>query len=748
MVQVRKSFPQNNDGSLAVDRWIAQLNGFEGEQDRQRLTSAIRVVEQAQALDPDVDEKGIRSNGKIGCFASGLEMARILSELHLDENAIIAALAYRAVREKRLELSFIETTLGSEVATLIEGVLRMAAISELRHEQQRVLGQAQIQSEKIRRMLVAMVDDVRVGLIKLAERTQAIRGVKLQPRDRQIKVAREVFDIYAPLAHRLGIGQIKWELEDLSFRYLEPEEYKNIAKLLDEKRISRQEYIDEVVSLLSAQIDKEGLQAKIDGRAKHIYSIWRKMKRKGVSFDQVYDIRALRVLVSNVSDCYACLGVVHSLWRNIPREFDDYIANPKSNGYRSLHTAVVGPEGKIIEVQIRTHEMHEEAELGVCAHWLYKGTDASVASGSYEQKIEWLRQVLEWQEEASGIDDVNGLASELVGDIEKDRIYVFTPQGHVVDLAHGSTPVDFAYHIHTDIGHRCRGAKVDGRIVPLDTTLDNGQKVEILTGKEIAPNRDWLREDLGFLNSARARSKVRAWFKQQARAENIVRGRELVEREFRRLAITGIDHLALARRMGFSIADDLYAALGAGDISTGRILAMVEALLDTSDVDRQPQLFSVARETIPGDAIQVSGVGNLLTVIARCCKPVPGDDIAGYVTQQRGVTIHRQDCADYMQSVFRNPNRSIEVSWGAEAANRYPVDIELEAYDRTGLIKDVSTLLSVMRVNVVNINTHTDRSEGVAYMRLTIEINDVNQLVRILGRLGNLPNVISAVRVT
>lgn len=745
MVQVRKSYPQNSEGTLDVNSWLEQLAGFDDPGDKQRLQIAADAAAKAQKTDESAS-KGER----IGCFVSGLEMVSILNELHLDEESIIAAMIYRAVREERIDLNWVKKELGENVAQLITGVLRMAAISKLNSDSYDVLGQNQDQIENVRKMLVAMVDDVRVGLIKLAERTQAIRDAKYYPEDRQRRVAREVFDIYAPLAHRLGIGQIKWELEDLSFRYLQPDEYQKIANMLDGRRIDRQNFIDTVISLVQDQLKLAHVNAEVNGRAKHIYSIWRKMQNKGVSFEQLYDIRAIRIIVDKVSECYSSLGIVHTLWRNIPKEFDDYIANPKPNGYRSLHTAVIGPDSKVFEVQIRTRAMHEEAELGVCAHWLYKGTDLDVKSQGYEQKIEWLRHVLEWYEESGGSGDFKDLAGELSSDFNADRIYVFTPKGHVIDVPSQATPVDFAYHIHTEVGHKCRGAKVDGRIVPLNTQLKNGQQVEVLTGSDAHPNRDWLRRSLGYIHSGKARNKVRAWFKKQAANANVSEGRILLERELKRLALTSVDYKLLANEMNFKAVDDLYFSIGSGDISPGRVLKVAERLFNKAD-DKQPELFEPSifakDKRSSSNAIKVSGVGNLLTTMAKCCKPLPGDQIMGYVSVGRGVTVHRHDCNEFLQLNALHPERVIDVSWGEEDAS-YPVDITIEAYDRTGLLGDITGLLANMRLNVIAVNTHTDKATNMAQMKLTIEISDIEQLVRLLGRLNNLPNIVSALRST
>ncbi|MDA8965325.1 GTP diphosphokinase [Pseudomonadales bacterium] len=744
MVQVRR-LPETKQGIFNVDAWLAQLPGFDDEADRERMKLACELAKKIQPQTPENIKRKRPSY-----LESGLEMAAILSELQLDEESLIAAVVYPVVASNQVKQSEIATQLGQEVADLIAGVLRMAAISELHSDRQPVLGQRGAQVDNIRKMLVALVDDVRVGLIKLAERTQTIRELKNAPADVQQRVAREVNDVYAPLAHRLGIGHIKWELEDIAFRYLHVDAYKNIAGLLDEKRLTRQGYIENVTEHVKNELLKAGIEAEVAGRAKHISSIWKKMQRKGISFDQLYDIRAIRIMVDELRDCYASLGVVHTLWRNIPGEFDDYIANPKINGYRSLHTAVIGPDAQILEVQIRTRDMHREAELGVCAHWLYKGTDVDAKSQSYELKIQWLRKALRANNKQG---DIGDLAQELSEDFASTRIYVFTPQGHVVDVAAGSTPVDFAYHVHTEVGHRCRGAKVDGRIVPLDTVLSNGQQVEILTGKEIKPNRDWLRADLGFLSSGRARDKVKAWFKKQARGQNIEDGKALLERDFKRMALTSVDYQTLAEHLHCKNVDEMYAGLGGGDISASQVLRIAEDLFVAAE-DLQVSLFKPVKPSSPAvrDSVTVVGVGNLVTHMAKCCKPLPGDEIEGYVTLGRGVTIHRKDCHEFLIIGAHHPERVISVAWNESetdhSSERFPVDVTIEAFDRTGLLGDITTLLAAMRVNVVNVNTYTDRESHTAYMKLNIEIFNFDQLVNVLGRLSNLPNVISAQRET
>jgi len=745
MVKVRQDRPIAADGQVDIEAWIDRLNSHHTQTEASR-TELIRAAEVSLSL-VDIHTEDDHNWGEdFNCFHIGLEMAEILADLQLDQDALVAAILYRAVRENKITLTEVQTGFGDTVAKLVKGVLRMAAISYQRNENEdRVLGNhAEVQAEKIRKMLVAMVDDVRVALIKLAERTCAIRAVKTASAQRRRQVAREVSDIYAPLAHRLGIGHIKWELEDLSFRYLEPDEYKQIAGLLDERRLARQEYIDKMLNLIRGELLSAKIDGEVSGRAKHIYSIWRKMKRKEIPFSQVYDIRAVRVLVPTVRDCYTVLGIVHSLWRNIPHEFDDYIASPKENGYRSLHTAVWGPENKVLEVQIRTFEMHEESELGVCAHWRYKGTDTDAAQDSYEQKIAWLRQVLEWHEELGG--DTAQLQDDLRA-VDQDRLYVFTPDGHVVDLPRTATPLDFAYRIHTDVGHHCRGAKVNNRIVPLNYQLNNADQVEILTGKREAPSRDWLNPALGYVNTARARAKIQHWFKQQARDQNIAEGQTLLDREFRRLALLDLDFESLAKKLRFNTLDDLYCAVGASDIGVGQVLNAAQKQLDEADPQQPLIPFKAKSPSKKKDSdFYIEGVGNLLTQIANCCNPVPGDAITGYITLGKGVSIHRQDCSNILQLQTDEPQRIIKVEWGNTPQSSYSVDIIIEAYDRYGLLRDITTLLDNERINISALQTLSDKRKNTVDMQVTTEIRSFDELSRILTKLNRLPNIASARR--
>lgn len=745
MVKVRQEHPLWHDGSLDVDRWLESIEQVYDLRHPERLKGALALAKQ-------LSDEAIANQTywTVDSVQMGLEMAQILMDLRLDTESIIAALLYRAVREGRLSLQKVEREFGETVAKLIEGVLRMAAISAIQNASgEPALGKREDQVENLRKMLVAMVDDVRVALIKLAERTSAIRAVKDSPPDKRRKVAEEVFHIYAPLAHRLGIGHLKWELEDLAFRYMQSDSYKKIATLLDEKRLDRQKYIDTVVYRLKDELQTTGVRCDVYGRAKHIYSIWRKMSRKSLDFSQIYDIRALRILVDSVPDCYRAMGTVHVLWRPISGEFDDYIANPKENGYRSLHTAVVGPEGKVIEIQIRTNEMHEDAELGVCAHWLYKGTDTgSTKDQGYEQKISWLRQVLEWHEE---IDDLPDLAQELRADINPDRIYVFTPDGHVVDLPPESTALDFAYRVHTEIGHHCRGAKINGRMGTLRRQLENGDQVEVLTHPDAHPSRDWLYPDSGYLNTSRARAKVAQWFKRQARDQNLAEGRQMVLRELDRLDLSQAPLQGVAEVLNVKSTNDLFAAVGAGDVRVGQVVHTL--LKQTDGDDRQQEDLPLVRTPSSqasgtgSDDIFIEGVGNLMTQIANCCQPLPGDQISGFVSQGRGVVVHRSDCPNLLHMEAIEPNRILQVSWGMQPSQTYPVEISILAYDRTGLLRDVSMVMANKKVNVIGVNTQSNRGDNTASMQLTVEMDSLQNLSTVINEVEQLPNVMSARRI-
>lgn len=750
MVKVREDYPVSKDGHIDIDAWLERIR-TKTELDPEDASKLRMAAEMSYKAEPMQDSAVQPWEGAASSFYAGLEMAEILADLKLDKEALMAAVLYRAVRENKLEKSLIEANFSGQVAHLIEGVQRMAAISLAQNQTIKpVLGQSENQLHNLRKMLVAMVDDVRVALIKLAERTCAIRAVKNAPEARSRKVAREVFDIYAPLAHRLGIGHIKWELEDLSFRYLHPKAYKKIASLLDEKRLERDSYIEGVVARMGVALGEVDIAADVTGRSKHIYSIWRKMKRKKVDFYQIYDIRAVRILVPNIRDCYASLGVVHSTWQHIPKEFDDYIASPKENGYRSLHTAVLGPESKVLEVQIRTHEMHDEAELGVCAHWHYK-EGSQTRADSYEDKIAWLRQVLEWQEELgdSGLSD---LVTQFSHDVIDERIYVFTPDGHVVDLAKGATPLDFAYHIHTEVGHGCCGAKVNGRIVSLTYQLSTGEQVEVLTDKKGVPSQDWLNPHLGYIRTSRARAKVAHWFKLQDREQNISDGKALLDKELSRLSLPAINWRELAEKINYKGEEDVYAAVGSGDLKLSLVLNAIQGVLP-QQVNRQSlepilPVYKGNKTVWRGTDLDIQGISNLMTQIAGCCHPVPGDQIIGYVSVGRGITVHRLDCKSVQIMSEQHPERMMEVSWSEEFEQVYPVDIAILAYDRQGLLRDISIVLANEHINVTAVSTRSNSEENTANMNLTLEVKSLSDLGKALTKLAQLPNIASVKRVS
>ncbi|MFK7731851.1 MAG: GTP diphosphokinase [Pseudomonadales bacterium] len=740
MVRVsRTQQPEAGDG-FQFEAWYAELELPGDAYDASLLKRAVQLSAEVEiaAGESDYLDKPQSS------FRIGLQMAEILVDFKVDSDAFVAALLYRQVRKERLSLDTVQQEFGEAVSALIYGVQRMAMISQISDDPTlSVLGQGANQGQAIRKMLVSMVDDVRIALLKLVERTAAIRVAKLYP-ERRTKIAREVFNVYVPLAHRLGIGQLKWELEDLSFRYLEPDVYQQIAGLLAEKRVDRESFINAVTEHLGTALSDAGIDATISGRAKHIFSIWRKMRSKSISFSEVYDIRGVRILVKQPHDCYAVLGIVHLMWRSVPNEFDDYIANPKENGYRSLHTAVLGPEGNTLEVQIRTEAMHMEAEYGVCAHWLYKGSDAGKGSDtSYEEKIAWLREVLQW---SADMQRSEGRGRKIRSEIVNDRVYVFTPEGHIVDLPSGATPIDFAYHVHTEIGHRCKGAKIDGRIVPLTYQLHTGEQIEIITGNQFAPNRDWLRDGLSYTRTARARSKIRQWFKRLDQEENVAAGRQLVEREFKRLALTSLDYSYVARKVNCQSVESMYGAIGAGDIGLSQVLNAAQSLLGTDDKEFAPRLHQRETESVAG-GVRVGGIGNLLSHLAGCCKPVPGDPIRGYITQGRGVSIHRQDCGRVLSLLEKDAKRIIEVDWDGAEDSAYPVEVRIEAFDRRGLLSDVTGLLAAEKCNLTQVQTHTDKQSNIARIVITVEVDSLESLGSLLAKINMLPNVSSAERI-
>jgi len=595
-------------------------------------------------------------------------------------------------------------------------------------------------AEGLRRLLLAIVRDLRVVFVLLARQLARMRAAAAWPEQQRVALARLTRDIHVPLANRLGIWQLKWEMEDLAFRFLQPEVYQRIAKLLDERRTDREEFIRDSLAELKQVLDAAGIRAELAGRPKHIYSIWKKMQRKALDFSDLYDIRAVRVLVDNVTDCYATLGVVHARWPHLPGEFDDYIARPKANGYRSLHTAVIGPAGKTLEVQIRTHEMHYANELGVAAHWRYK--EGGSGDAEFEAKIAWMRKLLE----PRGADD-SALAADLQAELLEDRVYLLTPKGEVFDLARGATVLDFAYLVHTEVGHRCRGAKVNGRIVPLTFQPQSGDRVEILTAKVGEPSRDWLSPHHGYLNTARAKDKVRAWFRRIAHDANLAVGRGMLERELKRLALPTVDVARLPAHFHLQTHDELLIALALGEISPGQVARVLQEAAHPPAASGPAPVATARPAKLDHGALSIEGIGNLLTTLARCCQPLPGDPVRGFITKGRGVSVHRADCGSLARLGRRDPDRVIEVSWGSAASQPYEVDIELRGYDRKGLQKDVTSVISNLGTHIIASSSRMFASTGEVEMRFTLRVRDFEQLSTLLGKLLALPNVIDARRV-
>ena len=759
MVKVREHHPQDDTDQVDTQRWVTELveRHTRAESDAQTLLHTCEFTR--LALTEEFDPERLWSSAT-GCLQTGLEMAEILAELSLDTAALQAAILYRAIREGRISLDKVRREFGNEIAGLIDKVLRMAVISTLSNAQGRsvfghVAGQ---QANKTREMLVSIIDDIRVPLIKIAERTCAIRAVKTASPDKKIRVAREVVDVYAPLAHRLGLGNLKWELEDLAFRYLQPEDYADVASLLAEKRRDRQAYIAETIRQVEEQLNALDIEGEVSGRPKHIFSIWSKMQRKKLSFTEVYDIRALRVLVPTVADCYAVLGWMHSRWENLPSEYDDYIAAPKENGYSSLHTAVIGPEKKILEIQIRTFDMHSAAELGVCAHWRYKsGANVKSTDKSYEEKIEWLRHVLDWSKQIENSDS----AAKAQQSVSEDRVYVFTPEGHVVDLPTGATPLDFAYYVHSDLGHRCRGAKVSGRIVPLSRALRTADQVSIITARQGQPSRDWLSGSMGYLKTSRARSKVQYWFRKQNQEQNQIEGKKLLDRELAQLNITGVDLEKAAQRYNKQGAAGLYAAIGAGDVGVEQVINSLQGRQGKSkslDAVELKALESGADEErgtaqrFESSDVYIHGVGNLLTQMAQCCRPLPGDGIGGYITQGRGISIHRQDCGNFLRLQSVDPQRIIKVEWGGQPQKNYRVKIALDTYDRSGLLLDITKTIDRLGLHIASMTSdekvRRKKSMNSSHVLLALDVPSLEQLSAVLSQLNQIPNVVAARRVT
>jgi GTP pyrophosphokinase len=628
----------------------------------------------------------------------------------------------------------IKSEFGDETLQMVEGIKKLHGFKAQNMDSHE-------QAERLRRMLLTMVDDVRVVLIKLAFRVQRLRELGDKDEVTQKAIAKESLEIFSPIANRLGIGQLKWELEDLSFRYLQPDTYKRVAKMLEEKRDEREAYIAEVVTDIKAMLDDAGIQATVYGRPKHIYSIWSKMTHKDKQFTELFDVRALRVTVNTVAECYTALGLVHGRWRHIPKEFDDYIANTKANGYQSLHTAVYGPGGKPVEIQIRTRAMHEFAEYGVAAHWRYK--ERTDQDEVLEKTIHSIRKLLETPE-----NEEEELLESFKTELFSDRVFVLSPDGKVIDLPQGATPIDFAYSIHTEVGHNCRGAKVNGQIVPLTTKLENGVQVEILTSKNSGPSRDWLNPNLGYIASNRTRGKIKTWFKQQDYEQNVHDGKAIIERELKRLNIKHPDTVKAIKFFKTQTEEEWQAKVGRGDITSGQLVYGLNQVYLDESVKPVPSIPKTSKPVRKGDkqAVNVSGVGNLLTTMAPCCNPVPGDEIIGFITRGKGVSVHRKDCINILNLEHDKQQQLIAVDWSNQDNQVFDVNLVIEAIDRPGLLKDITSILSDLKVNVLGVQTISNKDTQTADMQIALEINDLHQLQKVSDKIMQLTNVLKVYR--
>jgi GTP diphosphokinase / guanosine-3',5'-bis(diphosphate) 3'-diphosphatase len=703
----------------------------------------VEAIRRAYAFAAEAHAGQLRESGE-PYINHPLAVAETLASVHMDTATIIAALCHDVTEDCGVPGAELESRFGREVARLVDGVTKLDKMQFLHVDGDDVAASVQLNgqelwAENMRKMFLAMAEDIRVVLIKLADRLHNMRTLQFRPPAKRRRVAQETMEIYAPLANRLGIWELKWQLEDLSFRHLEPEKYHEIADKVASRRVAREKYIQRVIEVLRSDLEKHGIQADLSGRPKHIYSIYRKMQRRGVDIDQIYDQLAVRVLVQSIPDCYTALGVIHSIWRPLPGQFDDYIANPKESLYQSLHTTVLAVDGRPLEIQIRTSEMHQVAEYGVAAHWRYK--EGLRQDHKFDAKVAWLRQLMDWQKDMAG--GAQEFVDSLKTDIFQDQVYVFTPKGEIKELPGSATPLDFAYRIHTDVGHKCVGAKVNGRLVSLDTRLQNGDIVEIITAKgSRGPSRDWLNPNLGFVHTAHAREKIRQWFRRQQRDENIVRGREMVEKALKRLNVDGVKLDDLAGEFKFDKVDDFLAAVGYGDINPDEIGRHV---LSGADEQRRETTAvpHIARAASPMGGLRVLGVGDLLTRVCRSCNPVPGDNIIGYITRGRGVTVHRADCSSVLNEDEKD--RLVNVDWSESDQHVFPVTVRLEAWDREGLVRDVTGILADEKINIIALSAvvHKDQT---ATVWTTLEVPRLDRLSRIMSRLESIRDVFNVVR--
>ncbi len=744
---------------MDIDTFLSKLPKTYNTADRDLILRAFKIAERAHESQTRVSGEPYINH----CIA----VALILAEMHVPPAIVAAGLLHDTVEDTDVTLEDLQADFGEEIARLVDAVTKLTTLprvsrsdliddveienKQLAIAQRRGLPSPEeeavklqrsrrydLASENLRKTFLAMAEDPRVILIKLADRLHNMRTLSYMPPNKQKRIAKETMDIFAPLANRLGIWQFKWDLEDMAFRYLDPATYREIADKLDIRRSVRETQVDGIIKQLKKKLSAAGVEADISGRPKHIFSIYNKMERKGVPFEMVHDVRGVRIMVDNSADCYTALGVIHSNWRPIPGEFDDYIAAPKDNFYQSIHTAVVYDDGKTLEVQIRTPEMHRNAEFGIAAHWRYKEEERK-RDPEFERRLMYLRQLMEWRQDVEDAQEfVDGMKSDVFG----DRVYAFTPRGDIIDLPSGATAIDFAYHVHTEVGHRCRGAKINGKLVALDYKLQTGDQVEILTAKRGGPSRDWLNTNLGLVNTQRARSKIRRWFKKQAREKNIHQGKELVEKELRHLGISEINLEDFAKSFDYKNFDDFAEAIGCGDLSLSKVVN--ELVISDEEDEFEFDESDAPVDTIQSaDAISVLGLKGLLTHMAKCCNPTPGDRIIGYITRGRGATIHREDCPNILR--ISDKERLVKVSWGRPSST-FPVPIRVRAYDRDGLIKDVSTVISDENINMRKVHVDVNK-KNMAVFDLILEVKDVTQLSKVLDRLEQLSNVFEAQRV-
>ncbi len=714
-------------------------------------TADIDLIKSAYLMAEAAHQGQTRASG-VPYLSHCVGVANILLDIEVASSLVVAGLLHDAVLDTALTLDQIREKFGESIAKFVEDLTLITSLPQVSRGDQHpeeitgpqapdlITGSRKTEYvvETLRKMLLAIGSDFRVIIVKLADRLHNMRTLKDMPADRQKRIAEDTLEIYAPLANRLGIWQIKWELEDLAFRYVNPEEYNKIAEKLATQRLKRQEEIQAIIRNLTSILEKTEVKAAISGRPKHIFSIYRKMQRKDGNFDAIRDLRAVRILVDDIESCYKVLGIMHMQFTPIPGEFDDYIAAKKPNNYQSLHTTVIYKDGKPLEIQIRTHEMHRNAEFGVAAHWRYKEKSALI-SDDYEQKVSLIRNLLSWSQEVE--DDTDALDG-LPSDVFRDRVYVITPRGDVVDLPFGSTPIDFAYQVHTNVGHRCRGAKVNGKLVTLDYKLQTGDKIEILTANRGGPSRDWLNPSLGMVKSARTRSKIKQWFKQQDREQNLEHGKMLIEKEFKRLGIGQIDLLEFLEYFHVRTLDDLYVGIGTGDIPIGRLVNRIAETQNPPEAETLELVPAIPSRAKPGDTVIVMGLKGLATTMARCCSPMPGDEIIGYITRGRGATIHRSDCPNILR--VTDKERLVKVDWGTEEKT-FPIPLQIKAYERQGLMTDISNIISSEPVRLIDLSLNN--RQNLVVINLVLEISGISQLSRLLARLENLPNVIQAIRV-